>query len=66
VAVAFLFGEELVERGEDHAASRHAEQLPQVHTVGLDGRLPQQVAATRKGGEKLVVEVVAAVTRHMT
>ena len=60
VAVAFLFGEELVERGEDHAARRHAQQLPQVHAaLGLHRRLAQEVLATGEGAEELVVEVVA-------
>jgi hypothetical protein len=59
-ASSAIFGEEFVDSGEHHPARRHAEQLAQVRAaLGLHRRLAQQVAAARKGGEELVVEVVA-------
>ena len=58
--VALLLGEELLDGGEHHSAGFHPELFPKVGpALRLDGGLPQQVGATRKGGEELVVEVVA-------
>ena len=60
VAVALLLGEELLDRGEDHAAGGDRELRAQVGAVGrLHRRLAQQVAAAGEGAEELVVEVVA-------
>ncbi len=60
MAVALLLREELLDRGEHHAASGHREQLAQVGAaLGLHRRLAQQVLAAREGAEELVVEVVA-------
>ena len=45
---------------EDHAPRLDAQQLTQVGAaLGLDGRLPQKLAAARECAEELVVQVVA-------
>ena len=60
VPVSLLLGEELLDRGEHHAARRDGELRPQVRPgCGLHGRLAQEVAAAGEGAEELVVEVVA-------
>ena len=65
VPVAFLLGEELLDRGEHHAARGDGELRAQVGPVGgLHRRLAQQVAAAREGAEELVVEVVAVGQHH--
>ena len=54
------FGEELLNRGEDHATRVDRELAAQVGpTLGLRRRLSQQVLAVREGAEELVVKVVA-------
>jgi hypothetical protein len=58
--VALLLGEELLDRGEDHAPRRDGKLLPQVGSAfGLHRRLAQEVLAAREGAEELIVEVVA-------
>ena len=60
VPVSALLGEELLNGGEHHTPGGDRELLAQVGAVsGLHRRLAQQVAAARKGAEKLVVEIVA-------
>ena len=60
VPVPFLLGEELLDRGEDHAARCDGELRPQVRAArGLRRRLAQEVAAPGEGAEELVVEIVA-------
>ena len=60
VAVALLFREELLNRGEHDSPAGHSQESPQIRAAfGLNGRLPQQIAAPGKGPEELVVEVVA-------
>jgi hypothetical protein len=55
-----LLGEKLLNRGEDHAAARHGQQLAQlVAARGLHGRLAEDVRAALELAEKLIVEVVA-------
>ena len=60
VPVPFLLGEELLDRGEDHAARCDGELRPQVRAArGLRRRLAQEVAAPGEGAEELVVEIIA-------
>ena len=65
VAVALLPGEELLDRGEDHAAGGDLQLFAQVRAIRrLHRRLAQQVAAAGEGAEELVVEVVAVREHH--
>ena len=60
VPVALLLGEELLDRGEDHAARSDRQELAQVRAgLGLHRRLAQQILAARERAEELVVQVVA-------
>src|SRR3989442_614143 len=60
VAVALLFGEELLNRGEHYAAGGNLELLAQVGpALRLNWLLAQQLMAAREGAEELVIEIVA-------
>ena len=65
VSVAPLFGEELLDGGEDDAARFDRELAAQVRpAVRLHRRLAKQVPAAREGAEELIVEIVAVGQHH--
>ena len=60
MGIALLFGEELLDGGEDYAAGVDRELAAQVGAaLGLGWRLAQELLAAGEGAEELVVEVVA-------
>ena len=60
MGIALLFGEELLDGGEDHAAGVDRELVAQVGAaLRLGRRLAQELLAAGEGAEELVVEVVA-------
>ena len=60
-----LFGQKLLDRGEDHAPAGHLQQVAQLlAAVRLHRRLPQDLVAPLELAEKLVVQVVAVRQHH--
>jgi hypothetical protein len=58
--IAFIFREELLNRGEHHAPGGNGELCAQIGPVGsLHRRLAKQITASRECTEELIIEIVA-------